>query len=129
MCRWRALKGSERISLPLVPLFTPDPPLVPVKRGGRSVRRNAALSSKAYRHSSPPLHRAKRRISVSLRFPPPRFVVLHPDDPSARKMDGRGKIRWRSSRDAKRRSRHRPRLSAATPINSVAPAKFEFFLL
>lgn len=34
--------------------------------GGRSVRRNAALSSKAHRHSSPLVHRAKRRISVFL---------------------------------------------------------------
>jgi len=45
------------------------------RRGGRSVRRNAALSSKAHRHSSPLVHRAKRRISVFLPRRRPAFSI------------------------------------------------------
>lgn len=61
--------SRKSLSLSPVPPFS-SPPSLPSarssRRGGRSVRRNAALSSKAHRHSSPLVHRAKRRISVFL---------------------------------------------------------------
>lgn len=131
------LKGSERIFPPALSL----PCLVlrrspsRFRRGGRSVRRNAALSSKAHRHSSPLVHRAKRRISVflclvlslSFCFPlcyPLPLSFLPPGNSACRSIcwkNGRrrGKIRRRSLRDAKRRFSS-PRLSDATPINSGA---------
>lgn len=114
---------------PFVPLFPPDPPLTPAERGGRSVRRNAALSSKAHRHSSPPLHRAKRRISVSLRpsvLPASPFYI-----PAIHLLE-----KWTDAEksDGEVRATRKDALASSpafrgTPINSVAPAKFEFFLL
>lgn len=123
------LKGSKRIFSPSFPsrLFRRRSPSR-FRRGGRSVRRNAALSSKAHRHSSPLVHRAKRRISVFLSASSTAvsssLPLVPPRNPACRSIcwkNGRrrGKIRRRSLRDAKRRFSS-PRLSDATPINSGA---------
>lgn len=118
------LKGSERIFPPCASLF-PLPPFLaapsirpsplPLRSrldvGGRSVRRNAALSSKAHRHSSPrscselkegfpfsstscPRRPLLLRPSGGPRFlsypplhPPPVQPARPPADPSAGEMD------------------------------------------
>jgi len=53
-------------------------------RRQKRLRKNAALSSKAHRHSSPLVHRAKRRISVSL---PYLLSFYLSTNPSVGKMD------------------------------------------
>lgn len=115
------------------PLLSAPFPSVPLRRGGRSVRRNAALSSKAHRHSSPrsyselkegfPFSSASCPSSLlPLRAPLSFFPATLSARPcrSIRRRNGRrGKIRWRSLRDAKRRSTS-PRLSDTTSINNSA---------
>lgn len=142
MCR-SALKGSERIFQP--PLNPPSSPLSSSsstpgssRRGGRSVRKNAALSSKAHRHSSPPVHRAKRRISVfhplparrTPRSPPPptSLSLRRPADPSAGKMDAAAGKSDGGVRVTRGGGFCLATAFHGTPINGCSSAKFDFFL-